>query len=595
MRTISHSTVTVALLLGAGMASATPLAAQQRSQPSFSQYPMTIEYDVKVPMRDGVKLSVDIYRPVDGAKHPTVFSLTPYNNLGDNSMTGAWRYVQRGYAYVTADARGRFDSDGESFVPYRADGKDGSDIITWIAKQSWSDTRVATTGGSYGGKNQWMIAKENNPHHVAMMPTVAPADEFHDGARYNGVPKSDLIYTWAMGMDGREAQPRQGWNWAAAMRHLPLATLDSVVGRDVPFWRDWMSHDSLDAYWDVVQLRGHYEKFQIPSFNVSGWWDGQLKGALQGYMNAVRVGKNPADHVMIIGPWPHGVNRTTSWGEFDYGPTAIIALDSIRDAWLDHRMLGKPAPQGANVMYFLQGKNEWRKAASFPVPRTQFTQYFLDSKGRANSLAGDGVLKTGTPGGPSDEFVSDPANPVPTITSRTSGARGGLKTGAADHRTLETRSDVLVYTSEPLAQAVEMTGPVKATIQFSADVPDLDIAMKVLVVSPDGRALNLSEGIARARYRNSYSKPELLEPGKTYSMEVELFPMSYYFPAGHRIRVEVAGSDFPNFGRNLQTGKNNETTTEMRPARIKIHHSPQAPSSVTLPVVPAGTTISWQP
>jgi uncharacterized protein len=493
--------------------------------------------------------------------------------------------------------RGRFDSEGE-FVPYRNDGKDGSDIIDWIARQEWSDAKVATTGGSYGGKNQWMIAKENNKHHVAMMPTVAPADEFHDGVRYNGVPKLDLMYTWSMGMDGHEAQPRQNWNWAAAMRNLPLVSLDSVVGRVVPWWRELMTNDAMSEFWEPVQIRGNYEKFSIPSFNVSGWWDGQLKGALQGYTNAVRTG-NTADHVMIIGPWPHGVNRTTTWGELDYGPTAVIALDSIRDAWLDARMLGKPKPDLANVMYFLPGKNEWRKVTAFPIPQTQFTQFFLDSQGKANTLNGNGVLKRGAPGtGQPDEFVSNPADPVTTVSSRTSGARGGLKVGPVDHRALEARSDVLVYTSEPLREGVEITGPVKATIHFSTDVPDIDIAVKVLDVYPDGRALNLTEGIARARFRNSYSKPELLEPGKVYSLEVELFPTSNYFQPGHRIRIEVAGADFPNFARNLQTGKNNETTTEMRPARIRIHHTRTNPSSITLPIVPASaprTTLNQLP
>ncbi|MBI4501309.1 MAG: CocE/NonD family hydrolase, partial [Gemmatimonadetes bacterium] len=461
MTITSRKTIAASVGLVAILARGAPLGAQQRT---FSEYPITIEYDVKVPMRDGVKLSVDVYRPADDAKHPTIFGLTPYNNLGDNTMEAAWRYVRRGYAYVAADVRGRFDSEGE-FTPYRNDGKDGSDIISWIAQQPWSDTKVATTGGSYGGKNQWMIAKESNPHHVAMLPTVAPADEFHDGVRYNGVPKLDLMYTWSMGMDGHEAQPRQGWNWAAAMRYLPLVSLDSVVGRVVPWWRELMTHDALDDFWDPVQIRGHYEQFSIPSFNVSGWWDGQLRGALQGYTNAVRTGRNPADHVMIIGPWPHGVNRTREWGELDYGPNAVIQLDRMRDEWLDSRMLGKPRPDQANVMYFLPGKNEWRKATAFPIPQTQFVQYYLDSQGRANTLAGNGILKTGTPGvGQPDEFVSDPANPVPTISSRTSGARGGLKTGAADHRALETRPDVLVYTSEPLREGVEVTGPVKATI-----------------------------------------------------------------------------------------------------------------------------------
>jgi putative CocE/NonD family hydrolase len=512
-------------------------------------------------------------------------------------MNGAWRWVRRGYAYAIADARGRFDSEGD-FKPYRADGPDGSDIMNWIATQPWSNGKIATIGGSYGGKNQWMMAKENNPHHVAMAPYVAPQDEFHDTGRYNGVPKLDLMYTWMMGMDGRVRQSPAGWNWSALMRHLPLVTMDKLNGRDVPVWREWMEHDTLDDYWTPVQMRGFYDRFDIPSFNVTGWLEGQLKGTVQGYENAVRTGKNPSDHKLIIGPWLHGVNnpRNRKVGERDFGPDAIIELDRMRDAWLDHRMLGKPQPDQANVTYFLPVKNEWRKAEAWPIPSTSFTEYFLDSGGKANTLFGDGVLRTGTAGaGKYDELVYDPANPVPTVSSRTSGARGGLLQGPVDHRSIETRPDVLVYTSEPLREGLEITGPVKARVHISTDVPDTDITVKLLDVYPDGRALNLTEGIARARYRNSYSKPEMMEPGKVYAIEVELFPTSNYFEPGHRIRIEVSSSDFPNFGRNLNTGKNNETTTEMRTARTRIMHSKEHPSAIVLPVVPPGKTISFTP
>ncbi|MBI4419807.1 MAG: CocE/NonD family hydrolase, partial [Gemmatimonadetes bacterium] len=542
-----------------------------------------------------VRLSVDIYRPEGTGPFPTVFQETPYGNISDGTMAQAWRLVRRGYVYAVADSRGRYDSEGD-FYPYRHDGPDGSDVMTWIAAQPWSNGRIATTGGSYSGKNQWLMARENNPHHVAIMANVAGADEFHDGSRYNGVPKVDLRYTWTMGMDGRVGQPRAGWNWPAIMRQLPLVNLDRVAGRDIHYWRELMEHDSFDRYWDPVTVRGYYERFDKPSLSVTGWFDGQLKGAMQHYLNEVRTARNPSDHYLIVGPWPHSVNSTRQLGERDYGPSAIIDLDGIRDAWLDHHLLGRAKPDQPNVMYFLPGKDEWRTASAFPIPRTEFTQYFLDSQGKANTLFGDGALRTGTPGtGRPDEFVYDPAHPVPSVSSRTAGARGGLAQGSVDHRALETRPDVLVYTSEPLREGVEVTGPIKATIHFSTDVPDTDIAVKLLDVYPDGRAYNITEGIARARFRNSYTTPEMLEPGKVYSLEVELFPTSNFFLPGHRIRIEVAGSDFPNFGRNLNTGKNNETTTEMRPARVRIHHTRQNPSSITLPVVPPGTTVSYQP
>ncbi|HET9985327.1 MAG TPA: CocE/NonD family hydrolase, partial [Longimicrobiales bacterium] len=212
-RTTRFFAVGAAVLLAAAR-----LAAQQAA---VLDHAMTIQYNVRIPMHDGVTLSADIYRPADDARHPTIFELTPYNNNSNNSMEGAWRWVRRGYAFVTVDVRGRFDSDG-AFTPYRSDGPDGSDVMDWVAGQGWSNGKVATIGGSYLGKNQWEMAKQNNPHHVAMAPYVAPQDDFFDLSRYDGVPKLDLMYTWLMGMDGRVAQSPAGWKWGAIMRQLPL-------------------------------------------------------------------------------------------------------------------------------------------------------------------------------------------------------------------------------------------------------------------------------------------------------------------------------------------------------------------------------------
>ncbi|MDQ3606252.1 MAG: CocE/NonD family hydrolase, partial [Gemmatimonadota bacterium] len=502
--------------------------------------------------------------------------------------------VQKGYAYVVGDTRGRYDSEGD-FYPYRHDGTDGSAIMNWIVQQPWSNSRVATIGGSYLGKNQWMMAKENNPHHAAIVSYVAPADDFHDGTRYNGVPKLDLMYTWSMMMDGRVNQTRNGWNWGQIMRGLPLHTLDEKAGRSVSFWREQMEHSNLDDFWTPVQMTGFYERFDIPSFSVTGWYEGQLKGQVQNHVEAVRTSRSPEAHMLVIGPWLHGVNRNRVIGERDAGPTAIIDLDRVRDAWLDHQMLNAPRPEYARFLYFLPVKNEWQAATAYPIPGTEFRPYYLDSQGRANALLGNGVLRAGRPGsGRADEYTYDPRNPVPSQSSRTSGARGGLPQGSVDNRAVETREDVLVYTSEPLAEAMEITGPVKAVIYLSTDVPDTDVTVKLLDVYPDGRAHNLSEGIARAKYRTSYSQPEPLEAGKVYGLEVELFPTSNYFEAGHRIRIEVSSSDFPNFARNLNT-MDSDTGTETRVARTRIHHTRAYPSHIVLPIVPATATQPWNP
>ena len=569
------------------------LAAQTPAPSALAEYPMVVQYNTPVPMPDGIRLAADVYRPPEDGLFPTIFSFTPYGKGGEGAMTQAWSFVQRGFAYVEVDVRGRYDSEGE-FIPFMNDRADGDAVLDWIATQTWSDGQVVTTGGSYLGMNQWLMAGRNNPHHRAIVAYVAPSDGFHDLFRWNGVPKTDLVFTWSMGMDGRVNQPRGGWDWAGAMDLLPLDELDSAVGRDVPWWREIMRESQLTDYWEPMQTQGTFQDFDIPSFNVSGWFDGQLLGAVKNYSGAVETGEAD-DHMLVIGPWLHGVNRGTSIGEREYGPDAVIDLDGLRDRWIDSRVLGGEPPPVGNLLYFLPGKNEWREAPRWPIPDTEWTAFNLDSGGSANTLFGDGVLTTEPPqdGGP-DEFVYDPSDPVPTVTSRTSGARGGLPQGSVDNRAVQTREDVLVYTTAPLEEPLEVTGPVRARIYFSTDVPDTDITVKLLDVDPSGRALNITHGIARAQYRDSFESPTLLQNNEVYALDVELFPVSNYFYAGHQIRVEISSSDAPNFARNLNTG-NSDEGTEMRVATTRIYHNTEHASQIILPVIPAGATTAWDP
>ena len=581
------------MIIGVVLTAPSGISAAQEAR--FLPYPIRVQYHVLISLSDGVRLSADVYRPAGEGRHPTVLTLTPYDNNSDRALDQAWSFVSRGYAYVVVDSRGRHDSEG-AFLPYRDDGPDGSDVMDWIGQQSWSNQRIATNGGSYTGKNQWLMGKENNPKHAAIVGYVAGSHEFLDGARYNGVPKLDLRYTWIMGMDGRVNQSRAGWRWDRLMSMLPLRTLDSSGGREVEAWQSLMDHDSMDAFWEPSGMSAaDYERFDIPSFTVTGWYEGQLKGAVRNHVNAVKTGSNPDDHVLIVGPWLHGVNRNRVVGERDAGPEAIIDLDAIRDAWLDHRMLGAPRPELPNFLYFVPVRNEWRGAEAFPPPGTRATKYFLDSGGNANTLAGNGTLASSQPGhGPPDSFVYDPDNPVPSVSSRTAGARGGLPQGSVDNRAVETRQDVLVFTTDELDEGIEVTGPVSAMIYVSTDVDDTDISVKLLDVFPDGRAHNLTEGIARAKYRRSYANPEPLEPGTVYGLEVELFPTSGYLPAGHRIRIEVSSSDFPNFARNLNH-MDSDTGSTIRVARTTVHHSSEYPSHILLPVVPPGAAKPWHP
>ena len=565
-----------------------PIVAGQKKEVGIKYPGMIAEFDVQIPMRDGVSLGANVYRPQDSAKHPTIMRLTPYGKDVQDSMDRAWEAVQRGYAMVEVDARGRNDSGG-TFRPFR-DGPDGSDTLDWIAAQPWSNGKIATRGASYEGQSQWMVAKEGNPHLVAMMPYVAPADGFNDFLRYDGVPKLDLIFTWAMGYGfGRVNHQISGFDWSEVMGALPLDKLDTLAGRSVPFWRDSMQHDHLDEYWAPLQMTGNYGRFDVPSFNVTGWYEGQLRGTVQGFVNAVKTSKKPRENMLVIGPWLHGVNRNRKVGDRDAGPEAIIDLEAIQNAWLDHIMLGSPKSDYSNFLYFLPVDNHWYGASAFPIPGTKLTTYYLASLGKANTLNGDGTLASEAGHGDPDSYTYDPSNPVLSVSSRTAGARGGLKQGPVDNRSVEERPDVLVYTSGPLQEAMEVTGPISATVYFSTDVADTDITVKLLDVTTDGSSLNLSEGIARGKYRESFVHPVMLTPGKIYKLNVTLFPTSNYFEAGHRIRVEIASSNFPVFARNLNSPIS-ETGSEIKIAHTRIYHSQEYPSMIVLPVVPKGLT-----
>lgn len=557
-----------------------------------------VVYDVKVPMRDGIRLSSDIFLPEEDGKYPAIFNMTPYGTVPHAEVMEqvAERLVRRGYAYVAVDVRGRYDSEGEWYANSADQGQDGSDVISWITGQQWSDGKVATIGHSYSGWNQWLIAKEQNPHHVAMASSGSPTDLFVDWPNLDGVLSLQPVATWALGMmygrGGSADNAKPQMSWAEAMRHLPLSELDTAMaGRSLPFWQNWLHHDSLDDFWIPLRMKGQYGKIGIPTFNISGWYDARLKGQVAAYLGIIETTRNRADHFLLIGPWLHSpVGKAPKFTMRDFGPHGSIDVDAIRCAWLDHVVMGKQRPDLDGVLYFLQVANEWRQATAWPIPGTRFTEFYLDSRGNANTLRGDGILRTDRSGeGPADRFRYDPADPVPTNWSPTR-AEGILPTEPQDNRGVEDRPDVLVYTSEPLPETTEVTGPVRATIHFATDVPDTDITVKLLDIDPDGVAYQLTYGIARARYRDSYLQPRLLEPGKTYSVEVELQPTSNLFKAGHRIRVEISSSNFPFYARNLNTGGNNYTTTEMRVAHTRIEHTKEHPSRIVLPVVPTGSS-----
>ncbi|MDT9600356.1 CocE/NonD family hydrolase [Sphingosinicella rhizophila] len=568
---------------------AAPAIAQEQVGLKYAN--VVADYSVEIPMKDGVAIAAKIFRPAAEGRYPAILLQTPYGK--DSNGAQAASNVARGYVSVAVDVRGRYDSEGK-FQPFR-DAEDGAAILDWIAAQPWSNGKVVTTGASYSGHSQWALWRQRNPHHKAIVSYVAPADGFGDLSRHNGVPKLDLMFTWMMTTYDRVNHPREmeDFDWKKVMSQLPLDTLGDEAGRPVEAWRQHMRHDRLDDYWTPLQATGARPGLAIPTFSVTGWYEGQLLGSVRNHLNAVAQASG-ANHVLVIGPWLHSANSNRKVGELDGGPEAIIDLDKVRDQWMDHVMLGGAKPVYQNFLYFLPIRNEWRQAPAFPIPGTEFTSYRLSSGGKANGGNGDGSLATGTGKGPADSYTYDPANPIPSLSSRTAGARGGLPQGSVDHREIEKRDDILVYTSAPLSEDTEVTGPVRANIYISTNVVDTDVLVRLMDVYPDGRSLNIAEGIARAKYRDSYADPKLMTPGTVYKIPVELFPTSNLFLKGHRLRVEVTSSDFPVFARNLNTA-NSDSGTEMKVARTRIHHSARYPSEIILPIVPPGSSTRFQP
>ena len=548
---------------------------------------LTTEFDAKIPMRDGIKLSADIFRPRGGGKHPVILMRTPYDN---NGLIGtAIKYARRGYAVVGQDCRGRYDSDGE-FYPWHQEAEDGFDTLEWIGSQPWCDGNVGMIGASYLGLVQWLVAPLASPYLKTIVPRVITSN-FYDSPNYaGGAFQLALNMTWGFARQGHSSQPIEHYHWGELFRTLPLITADQAAGRHLPFWKDWVGHPSYDDYWRQVSIEERYHQIQIPALIMGGWYDLYSKQTLTNFTGMREQGGNDQarEHTKaILGAWEHGVNATVA-GEVEFGQGAIFPLEDWESRWLDYWLKGEETgiTDEAPLSIFVMGANEWRTEQEWPLARTQFTNYYLRSGGRANSLHGDGTLSPEEPGDePPDQFTYDPDRPVPTI--------GGnhccgeiLRSGAFDQRPVERRDDVLVYTTPPLERDLEVTGPVIVKLYASSSARDTDFTGKLLDVFPNGYAMNLCDGIRRARYRNSFEEPELITPGEAYEITIDCWVTSNVFKRGHRIRLDISSSNFPRFDRNSNTGHEFGMDAELQLAEQTVLHSRQYPSHVILPVVP---------
>jgi uncharacterized protein len=552
-----------------------------------------VERNADVPMRDGVRLRADILRPAGPGPFPTLVYRTPYDKEQEQREYSTFqRALERGYALVVEDVRGRYASEGE-FRPYEQEGNDGYDTIEWAARQPWSNGVVGTFGLSYPGAAQWLAAVEGPPHLRAMVPAMTFASQegfVHASGTFD---MSWIGWVWnEIAPDRRRrlhlAGPQSAEEAVATWRTegptmvglLPLDHMDRL--REVaPFYDEWLRHPPDDPWWAWLDLRARYRRTQAAVLNLSGWYDEGYgdEGAVTNFQGLVTARKGQAKNVaLLLGPWVHGVADTGSAvaGERHFADNAKINYDSVVLGWMDHYLRGvnNGVGSGKPIRYYVMGEDVWREATDWP-PAAVRTAFYL----RQAAPRRAGLLSPVRQGRGVSAFASDPAFPV---------TNPYADLGGHDYRDLALRKDLLTFDSAPLGADTEVTGAVEAKVFASCTCRDFDLWVRLYDVSADGTAFNLmSPGpdVVRASYRDKSKGRRLLRPGQIVEIEVRGSVTSNQFKQGHRIRAQLSGAFFPDFSRNLQSGESEVTGSTIRKATIRIHQDPTHASRIVLPIV----------
>ncbi len=559
-----------------------------------SEKPYYETTNVDIPMRDGVVLRADIRRPAAEGKYPVLIFRTPYDKEeGDPDNEKTFNAaVQRGYAVVIQDVRGRFASDGE-FVPYENEGRDGYDTIEWAAVQPWSTGEIGTFGLSYPGAVQWLAAVENPPHLKAMVPAMC-FSTLRECIYFGGVFESAWV-SWIYKYITPDIRVKKDLTGPKTIEEATvewgrLGGTDYMQGscpsllmphlRDAaPFYYDWLEHSPYDPWWNWGDVNRKYDQVQAAVLNLSGWYDEPYgtQGAIANYLGLLqnRVGADPRTR-LLIGPWIHGVDATGAAcaGNRVFSESARLDYHSVVLDWLDYyvRGISNSVPCWPNVMVYLMGREEWLKSDVWPLPEISGQPlYFGDHGALVPSIPEEDGFSA---------FVSDPANPV----------RDELDTnfGAYDLRSLSDRPDVLTVEMPPVENDLDVVGHILAEIYVSSDeAPDFDIYAKLLDVAPDGTAFNLESAgheVIRVSYRNKTADRQLLSPNEVVKLSFDNLLTANTLKPGHRLRVCLMASWFPTYSRNPQNGELETTSGNCRKATIRIHHGPQYPSRLVLPV-----------
>jgi uncharacterized protein len=558
-------------------------------------------YDQRVPMRDGITLSADVFLPRGPGPWPTILLRTPYQSLWSRWIQISIWWAERGYAFVIQDCRGKFESEGV-FYAYADDGRDAYDTLDWIVEQPWCSGKIGTWGRSYGGLYQWLLGPLQSPHLTCMAPHVISDDYFRDYHYVGGAFQLTLslmaAICFTVNVDITQGGSARLFNNTAFLRQLPIVDMDiNAIGRKIPFWRDWLEHDRYDEFWESLTTLGKYDQIDVPVFQQGGWYDAYPGSALrhwQGLAANAPSERSRTSARLMIGPWSHPIPQGSVMGELDFGREAEIDIRVEERRWFDYWLKGDQTGvlDEPPLRLFVMGANRWRNEHQWPLPQTEWQPWFLHSNGRANTLHGDGRLERDAPTAePPDTYDYDPDSPVPSIGGNNStsdwsrNADEPIVPGPIDQRAIEGRQDVLCYTTAPLEKELAVIGPLECVLYAASSARDTDFTVKLVDVYPDGRAMNISEGILRARYRNDDRNPELLEPGEPTELRIALYPTANVFRAGHRLRLDISSSSFPRFSRNLNTGEPIATGVRAQVARQTMLHSTAYPSRIVLPVI----------
>jgi putative CocE/NonD family hydrolase len=579
---------------------------------------VTKQANVEAKMRDGTVLRADVYRPTIQDMVPVILMRTQYGKDAAQVQPARFQtpdwYASHCYIVVIQDIRGQGASDGV-FYEYAHDRNDGYDSVEWAARLPGSNGKVGMYGSSYVGATQWLAATAAPPSLKAIVPSNTASD-YYDGWTYeDGAFRLAFIEGWmtdtiatSAAVNRKDAATEASLKEAAKgqaawFRFTPYAELPYLQPQSpttAPYFFDAIKHPTDDAYWQAFSIEPHYDQVGVPVLAFDGWYDAFINGALRNF-NGVRAhGATPLarqNQRIVIGPWEH-----IGWGRPDspvsprlkaIGPVADSPVNELSLAWFDHFLKGEDngVDGGPRVDYFLMGENKWHVAHEWPLAATQYQTWYLSSGGHANSVMGDGVLSIApVKGAVSDRFTYDPTNPVPSVgghscCSWTSGPQGQF-----DQSAIEQRPDILVFSTAPLAEAMQITGPITVMLYASSTAPDTDFTAKLVDVFPDGTAVNLANGIQRASFRASLTDPTPIKPGQVYPYRINVWPTANLFAKGHRIRLEISSSDYPQFAPNPNTGEPFGTSAKTAPATQTILHDYTHASVIILPVIPAGAS-----